>query len=131
MAARRIRLAQVTLQSYHPKFITDAVADIRRSAAQMGISIGGTVPLPTKTRRLTVRKATFVYKKAQASYQHDTHKRLIEFYGHAAPGQAASTGQAATNVVHFLRYLEHTILQLHPGCSSRVTLFSDERVKAP
>ena len=29
-------------------------------------------------------------------------------------------------MVHFLRYLEHTILVVHPGCSARVKLYSDE-----
>jgi small subunit ribosomal protein S10 len=120
---QRLRLAQIALRSYHPKFITDAVADIRRSATQMGIDMSGTIPLPTKKRKYTVQKATFVYKSARSQYQHDTHKRLIEFYGDS------STGQAATNVVHFLRYLEHTILAVHPGCTARVTLFSDERIR--
>ena len=59
------------------------------------------------------------------AYQHDTHMRLIELYGENA------TGQDGTNVVHFLRYLEHTILQLHPACSTRVTLYSDEMAEPP
>ena len=32
--------------------------------------------------------------------------------------------------MHFLRYLEHTILELHPGCSTRVTLFSEEKTES-
>ena len=42
-----LRLAQLHLRSWHQKFITDAVRDIRRSAKEMGIQTGGTVPLPT------------------------------------------------------------------------------------
>lgn len=118
-----VRLAQIHLRSYHPKFITDACNDIQRSAAHMGVHTSGVIPLPTDTRRISLPKAPFVYKKAINQYQHDTHKRLIELYG------ASTTGQDATNVVHFLRYLEHTILELHPGCSTRVTLFSEEKTE--
>ena len=53
-----------------------------------------------------------------------TYKRLVELYG------ASTVGPDATACVHFLRYLEHTILQVHPGISVRVTLFSDELAEA-
>lgn len=116
------RLAQVHLRSWHPKFVTDAVNDIRRTAAHMNIQISGTVPLPTHKRKFSVNRSPFVHSKSQSQFQLDTHKRLIELYGESA------TGQDATSVVHFLRYLEHTILVLHPGCSARVKLYSDERL---
>ena len=63
--------------------------------------------LPTHKRRFNVLKAPFVYKKAVHQYQYDTHKRLIELYGQS------STGADATNVVHFLRYLEHALSDVH------------------
>ena len=50
-------------------------------------------------------------------------KRLIELRGES------TTGQDASRVVHFLRYLEHTIMILHPGCSTRVTLYSQEKAE--
>ena len=118
------RLAQVHLRSWHQKFVTDAVNDIRSSAAKMNIEVGGTVPLPTHKRRISVNRSPFVNSKSQLQFQMDTHKRLLELYGTSA------TGQDATNVVHFLRYLEHTILVLHPGCSARVKLYSNEMLDA-
>ena len=119
-----VRLAQLKVQSYHKKFITDGCADISSSAVQMGLQIGGIVPLPTKKRLITILKGPFVDKKALQQHHHATHKRLIELYG------KSTTGQCATSCVHFLRYLEHTIMQLHPGISVRVTLFSDEVAEA-
>ena len=116
------RLAQVHLRSYHPKFVTDAVNDIRRSAEKMNIKLGGTVPLPTDINKFSVNRSPFVHSKSKLQFQKDTHKRLIEIYGDS------TTGQDATNVVHFLRYLEHTILVLHPGCSARVKLYSSEKL---
>mmetsp|Transcript_54354 Transcript_54354/g.140393 ORF Transcript_54354/g.140393 Transcript_54354/m.140393 type:complete len:138 (-) Transcript_54354:268-681(-) len=115
-----LRLAQIHLRSWHSKFVNDAVNDVRRSASHMGITTSGTVPLPTQKRKFSVNRSPFVHSKSQSQFQIDTHKRLIELYGES------TTGQSATNVVHFLRYLEHTILVLHPGCSARVKLYSDE-----
>ena len=86
----------------------------------MGLAIGGVVPLPTKRKLFSILRGPFVDKKSQDQFFHNTHKRLIELYG------ASTTGQDATTCVHFLRYLEHTIMQLHPGISVRITLFSDE-----
>jgi small subunit ribosomal protein S10 len=116
------RLAQLHLRSYHPKYLTDAVNDIRRSAEKMNIKLGGTVPLPTDKMKFSVNRSPFVHSKSKLQFQKDTHKRLIEIYGDS------TTGQDATNVVHFLRYLEHTILVLHPGCSARVKLYSSEKL---
>lgn len=86
----------------------------------MGLKIGGIVPLPTKRRLVNILRGPFVDKKSQEQYHHSTHKRLIEIYGES------TVGPDATACVHFLRYLEHTIMQLHPGISVRVTLFSSE-----
>ena len=115
-----VRLCQLKVQSYHKKFITDGCTDICSSAAQMGLKISGVIPLPTKRRLFNILRGPFVDQKSQQQHHHSTHKRLIEIYGES------TTGQDATTCVHFLRYLEHTIMQLHPGISVRITLFSDE-----
>ena len=119
-----IKLAQIKVHSYHKKFISDGVSDICASATQMGLKTGGVVPLPTKTRLITILKGPFVDRNALQQHHHSTHKRLVELYGES------TTGPDATRCVHFLRYLEHTIMQLHPGISVRITLFSDEVAEA-
>ena len=118
------RLAAISLRAWHPKWVIDAANDVRQSATQMGIKMSGTIHLPTRSRKaLKVLKSPHVYSKHMHQYQQDTHKRLIQFYGDG------HTGQDATKVVHFLRYLQHTILILHPGCWSRVILYSDECIE--
>ena len=119
-----IRLAQIKVQAYHPKFITDGCMDILRSAATMGLKTSGSIALPAKRRLFTFLKGPFVDKKAMRHHHHSTHKRLIELYGES------TLGQDATTTVHFLRYLEHDIMQVHPGISVRITLFSDELAEA-
>jgi small subunit ribosomal protein S10 len=117
-----LRLAQVALKSYHPKFVGDLANDIRRSATQMGLAVSGATPLPTQKSRYTVLRSPMGNKKAMDHFQKNTHKRLIEVYGKSAAGSDAG------GVVHFLRYLEHTIMPLHPGARARVTLFSNEQL---
>jgi hypothetical protein len=64
-----------------------------------------------------------------AQFQRFTHNRLIEIYGQ--PGATPPTlSHDATKTVHFLRYLEHTILPAHAGARAKITLFSDEVLSA-
>jgi len=119
-----LRLAQIKLNSYHPKFLTDAGNDVLSTAKHMNIATSGLIPLPTKKHKFSLLKSAFVHKGAWRQFQNDEHKRVLELYG------ASAVGQDATNVVHFLRYFEHTIMQLHPGCSARVMLFADEALEA-
>ena len=60
-----LRLAQLHLRSWHQKFITDAVRDIRNSAKEMGIQTGGTVPLPTNKRVYSMNRSPFVHSKSK------------------------------------------------------------------
>ncbi len=116
------RLASIALRSYHPKFVNDVAADIQKSAAALGIKASGSTPGPTQRTRWTVLRSPFVHKKAMDQFQMLTHKRLIELYG------ATPAGKDGSAVVHFLRYLEHTIMPLHPATRLRVILFSDEKL---
>lgn len=59
-----LRLAQLNMHSYHPKFMADACKDILNSASQMGISTSGIISLPTKKRRFSMLKGPFVHSKA-------------------------------------------------------------------
>ena len=61
-----LRLAQINLRSWHSKFVTDCMDDIRRSADKMGVVMGGTVPLPTHKRKFSVNRSPFVNSKSQA-----------------------------------------------------------------
>ena len=128
------RLAAISLRAWHPKWVIDAANGVRQSATQMGIKMSGTIHLPTRSRKaLKVLKSPHVHSKHMRliQYQQDTHKRLIQFYGDGHTGQrgAAAACASETKVVHFLRYLQHTILILHPGCWSRVILYSDECIE--
>ena len=57
------RLAQLQIASVHPKWLSDCINDIRTSAASMKITLGGTVPLPTRKHRYPVRISPFIHKK--------------------------------------------------------------------
>ena len=46
--------------------------------ASRGAIIQGPIPLPTKIRKFTVNKSTFVHKDARDQYEMRTHRRLID-----------------------------------------------------
>ena len=81
-----LRLAQIKVQGYHKKYITDGCADIIRSATDMGLAASRAIPLPNKTKLLTIMKGPFVDRKALEQWHHTTHKRLITLYGKSTTG---------------------------------------------
>ena len=148
-----LRLAQLNIHSHHRVFAEQLCMDVLASAKQMGVKTSGIIRMPTRTEFLSLlrdhtgrhkgaqdqvrrppgprraaapspaplraRSAT-VPPRASAQFERPDHDRLIEFYGES------TTGQDATNVVHFFRYYEHTILPNHPMNRCKITLISDE-----
>ncbi|KAL1519850.1 hypothetical protein AB1Y20_023353 [Prymnesium parvum] len=123
MPPARTRLAQINLQGYAKIFLEDVCADVIRSAKKMEVQTSGIIRLPTRIQKFgDVLRSPFVHKGAVDQYEIRHHGRLIELYGDGA------TSADATKVVHFLRYLEHTILPAHQGTArARIMLFSHEK----
>ncbi|EOD35005.1 Hypothetical protein EMIHUDRAFT_228049 [Emiliania huxleyi CCMP1516] len=104
--ARGQRLASIQLKGWIKQVIEAACDDVQKSTTSIGLRTSGTVRLPTERERW--------------SYARLTYNRLIEIYGEG------TQSHDATKTVHFLRYLEHTILPAHAGARAKVTLFSNE-----
>ncbi len=69
---------RITLKSFDHTIIDRAVKMIIESAERSGAIIAGPIPLPTKIKKITVNKSTFVVKDAREQFEMRTHKRLIE-----------------------------------------------------
>ena len=69
---------RITLKSFDHTIIDKAVKMIIDSAERSGAIIAGPIPLPTRIRKITVNKSTFVVKDAREQFEMRTHKRLIE-----------------------------------------------------
>lgn len=69
---------RITLQSFDHTIIDKAVGMIIDSAERSGAIIAGPIPLPTKIKKFTVNKSTFISKDSREQFEMRIHKRLIE-----------------------------------------------------
>lgn len=69
---------RITLKSFDHTIIDKAVRMIIESAERSGAIIAGPIPLPTKIKKITVNKSTFVSKDSREQFEMRIHKRLIE-----------------------------------------------------
>jgi len=69
---------RVRLKGYDYKVLTSAVEEIVQTVRRTGASVAGPIPLPTRIKRYTVNRSTFVDKKSREQFEIRTHKRLID-----------------------------------------------------
>jgi small subunit ribosomal protein S10 len=74
-AKQKIR---ISLKAFDHTVIDKAVKMIIDSAERSGAIIAGPIPLPTKIKKFTVNKSTFVAKDSREQFEMRIHKRLIE-----------------------------------------------------
>ena len=73
--SQRIR---ITLKAFDHTIIDKAVKVIIETAERTGAIIAGPIPLPTKIKKITVNRSTFVSKDAREQFEMRVHKRLID-----------------------------------------------------
>jgi len=69
---------RITLKAFDHTVIDKAVKMIIESAERSGAIIAGPIPLPTKIKKFTVNKSTFVAKDSREQFEMRLHKRLID-----------------------------------------------------
>jgi len=69
---------RIIVRSYDYTIIDEATKNIVDAAERNGAFISGPVPLPTKIKKYTLNRSTFVNKDARDQYEMRTHKRLID-----------------------------------------------------
>ncbi len=74
-ASQKIR---IKIKAYDHRVIDDAARVIIETTERTGALIAGPIPLPTKIRKFTVLKSTFVHKDARDQFEIRTHKRIID-----------------------------------------------------
>lgn len=79
--AQRIR---IVLKAFDHTIIDKAVKMIIDTAERSGAIIAGPIPLPTKIKKFTVNKSTFVAKNSREQFEMRIHKRLIDLRETAA-----------------------------------------------
>ena len=69
---------RIRLSAFDHIVLDEAVGKIIDTAERSGAVIHGPIPLPTKIRKFTVNRSTFVHKDARDQYEMRTHRRLID-----------------------------------------------------
>lgn len=76
-AKTRIR---IKITAYDNKVIDKSTKTIIDTARRSGAEVVGPIPLPTKIKKFTLLRSTFVHKDARDQYEIRNHKRLIDIY---------------------------------------------------
>ncbi len=71
---------RIKIQAYDHKIIDQSAKKIVETAERQGVKVVGPIPLPTKIRKYTVNRSSFVHKDSREQYEMRVHKRLIDIY---------------------------------------------------
>ena len=69
---------RIKLKAYDYRIIDKSAAEIIATAVRSGAKVIGPIPLPTDTSKMTVIKATNVFKNSREQFEMRVHKRLID-----------------------------------------------------
>jgi small subunit ribosomal protein S10 len=75
VAEAKLRLVVTAFES---KILDESVKKIMDVAEKYNAKIVGPVPMPTKIKKWTVIRSSFVYKNSQESFEMRTHKRVLD-----------------------------------------------------
>jgi small subunit ribosomal protein S10 len=75
VSSSRIR---IKLRSHDHRLVDQAVKTLIETAARTGAKVVGPIPLPTKNKKWTVNRSTFVHKNAREQFEMRTHTRLVD-----------------------------------------------------
>ena len=71
---------RITLKAFDHLVVDNAVKMIIDTAERSGAIVAGPIPLPTRIKKWTVNKSTFISKNARDQYEMRIHKRLIDLH---------------------------------------------------
>ncbi|MDD3896812.1 MAG: 30S ribosomal protein S10 [Candidatus Peribacteraceae bacterium] len=69
---------RIRLSAFDHVILDEASTKIIDTAERTGAVVHGPIPLPTKIRKFTVNRSTFVHKNARDQFEMRTHRRLID-----------------------------------------------------
>ena len=69
---------RIKVSAYEHKLLDNSVGKIIEAANRVGAEIAGPIPLPTKIKKYTVNRSTFIYNTSREQYEMRIHTRLID-----------------------------------------------------
>ncbi len=77
-AAPKLKGIRIRLSAFDHTVIDETALKIIDTATRTGAVVHGPIPLPTKIRKFTVNRSTFVHKDARDQFEMRIHRRLID-----------------------------------------------------
>jgi small subunit ribosomal protein S10 len=74
----KVSAIRIRLSAFDHIVLDEAVTKIIDTSERSGAVVHGPIPLPTKIRKFTVNRSTFVHKDARDQFEMRTHRRLID-----------------------------------------------------
>jgi small subunit ribosomal protein S10 len=69
---------RITAQSFESRTLDLSMKQIIDTAKKYDAEIVGPVPMPTRKKKYTVLRSTFVYKNAREQFESRVHKRIVD-----------------------------------------------------
>lgn len=69
---------RIIISAFESKILDSSVKNIIQSVERLDAVVKGPVPLPSKTKRWTVNRSTFIYEESKEQYEMKTHRRMID-----------------------------------------------------
>lgn len=69
---------RIRVQAYESRIIDTSMKQIIDTAKRMDSVVVGPVPLPTKIKKHTINRATFVFKDSREQFERRVHTRIVD-----------------------------------------------------
>lgn len=69
---------RIKISAYEHKLLDDSVQKIIEAAHRVGAEVAGPIPMPTKMKKYTVNRSTFIYNTSREQYEMRIHSRLVD-----------------------------------------------------
>lgn len=71
-------ILRIIVSAFEAKSLDSAVKEIISNTERFEATVRGPVPLPTKTKKWSVNRSSFVYEESKEQYEMKVHRRLID-----------------------------------------------------
>ena len=71
-------ILRIIVSAFEAKSLDSSVKEIISNTERLEATVRGPVPLPTKTKKWSVNRASFVYEESKEQYEMKVHRRLID-----------------------------------------------------
>ncbi len=76
--SEKLPILRIIVSAFEAKALDNAVKEIISNTERLEAVVKGPVPLPTKTKKWTVNRSSFVYEESKEQYEMKVHRRLID-----------------------------------------------------